>query len=149
MTTYSSYYIRSHRHVTPFLSEILEIVMEDMVKEAGVKLLYNVQLCDVMTEEGRITGVLVSMKEGLAVIQADTYIDCTGDADVAYYAGEECVMGDERDNVMQPASLFFEVGNIDRDKFVGALEEKKKEGRLGIPGENCWSWYIQEAREKW
>ena len=147
MTTYSSYYIRSHRHVTPFLSEILEIVMEDMVKEAGVKLLYNVQLCDVMTEEGRITGVLVSMKEGLAVIQADTYIDCTGDADVAYYAGEECVMGDERDNVMQPASLFFEVGNIDRDKFVGALEEKKKEGRLGIPGEDCWSWYIQEARE--
>lgn len=147
MTTYSSYYVKSHCHVTPFLSETLAIVMEDMVVESGAKVLYNVQLCDVLSENGRITGVLVSMKEGLALIEAKTYIDCTGDADVAYYAGASCVMGDERDGVMQPVTLFFEVGNIDREKFVGALEEKKAKGELGIPGENCWSWYIPEARK--
>lgn len=146
MTTYSSYYIRSHRHVTPFVSEILAIVMEEMVQEAGAKILYNVQLCDVLTEGREITGVLVSMKEGLAVIKARTYIDCTGDGDVAYYAGADFVMGDERDGVTQPASLFFEVAGIDRDKFVGALEEKKAQGRLGIPNGNCWSWYIEEAK---
>lgn len=147
MTTYSSYYVRSHCHVTPFLSEILEIVMEEMVVESGARILYNVQMCDVLTENSKITGVVVSMKEGLALITAKTYIDCTGDADAAYYAGAECVSGDETDGVMQPVTLFFEVGNIDREKFVGALEEKKAKGELGIPGENCWSWYIKEARK--
>ncbi len=147
MTTYSSYYVKSHCHVTPFLSEILAVVMEEMVLEAGAKILYNVQVCDVLTNEGTITGVVVAMKEGLAVIEAKTYIDCTGDADVAYYAGAACVKGDEKDGVMQPTSLFFEVGGIDREKFVGALEEKKAQGELGIPGENCWSWYIEEARK--
>ena len=41
----------------------------------------------------------------------------------------------KKDGIMQPVSLFFEVGNIDRDKFVGTLEEKKLKGELGIPGE--------------
>lgn len=147
MTTYSSYYVKSHRHVTPFLSEILAIVMEEMVIESGAKLLYNVQMCDVLTDDGQITGVLVSMKEGLTLIEAKTYIDCTGDADAAFYAGAECIMGNEDDGVMQPVTLFFEVGNIDRKKFVGTLEAKKEAGELGIPGENCWSWYIKEARK--
>ena len=148
LSTYSSYYVKSHCHVTPFLSETLAIVMEDMVLEAGAKILYHVQLCDVLSENGRITGVIAAMKEGLTRIEASVYIDCTGDADVAYYAGAECISGDETDGVMQPVTLFFEVGNIDREKFVGALEEKKAEGRLGIPGENCWSWFIKEAKEK-
>ncbi len=148
MSTYSSYYVKSHCHVTPFLSETLAIVMEDMVLEAGAKILYHVQLCDVLSENGKIAGVIAAMKEGLTRIEASVYIDCTGDADVAYYAGAKCISGDETDGVMQPVTLFFEVGNIDREKFVGALEEKKAEGRLGIPGENCWSWFIKEAKEK-
>ena len=50
MTTYSSYYIRSHCHVTPYLSEILALTMDEMVLEAGVKLLYNVQVVDAIRE---------------------------------------------------------------------------------------------------
>lgn len=146
MSTYSSYYIKSHCHVTPFSSEILEVVMEEMVREAGAEILYDVQVCDVLTDGGKITGVVAAMKEGMAVFCAKTYIDCTGDADVVYFAGGDFVKGDEKDGVMQPVTLFFEVGNIDREKFVGALEEKKAKGELGIPGENCWSWYIKEAR---
>ena len=132
--------------MTPFSSEILEVVMEEMVREAGAEILYDVQVCDVLTDGGKITGVVAAMKEGMAVFCAKTYIDCTGDADVVYFAGGDFVKGDEKDGVMQPVTLFFEVGNIDREKFVGALEEKKAKGELGIPGENCWSWYIKEAR---
>lgn len=137
MSTYSSYYIKSHCHVTPFSSEILEVVMEEMVREAGAEILYDVQVCDVLTDGGKITGVVAAMKEGMAVFCAKTYIDCTGDADVVYFAGGDFVKGDEKDGVMQPVTLFFEVGNIDREKFVGALEEKKAKGELGIPGENA------------
>lgn len=144
MTPYCSYYVRSHCHVTPFLSETLAVVMEDMVLEAGAKIRYNVQLCDVLTKDGKIDAVIVSMKEGMAAIRAKTFIDCTGDADVAYYAGVPTWLGDEESGLMQPTTLFFEVGNIDREQFVGELESRMDS--LGIPGENCWSWYIKEAK---
>ena len=147
MTTYSSYYIRSHRHVTPFQSEVLAVVMDEMAVEAGVQLLFNVQVCDVVKDGDRITGVIAAMKEGLALIRAETYIDCTGDADVAHFAGVPTWMGDKRSGQMQPVSLFFEIGNVDRERFVGELEARKKAGQLGIPSHNCWSWYIAEARK--
>ena len=41
MTSYSSYYLRSHEHVTPYQSEILAIVMDEMAKEAGVEVLFH------------------------------------------------------------------------------------------------------------
>ena len=147
MTTYSSYYIRSHRHVTPYQSETLAVVMDEMALEAGVQLMYSVQVCDVIREDGRITGVIAAMKEGLALFRAKTFIDCTGDADVAQFAGVPTWMGDKRNGLMQPVSLFFEIGNVDREKFVGELEQKKEAGQLGIPSHNCWSWYIAQARE--
>ena len=147
MTTYSSYYVRSHRHVTPFQSETLAVVMDEMAAEAGVQVLFNVQVCDVLREGERIAGVIAAMKEGLALFRAKTYIDCTGDADVAHFAGVPTWMGDARSGQMQPASLFFEIGNVDREKFVGELEAKKEAGQLGIPSHNCWSWYIAEARK--
>ena len=147
MTTYSSYYIRSHCHVTPYLSEILALTMDEMVLEAGVQLLYNVQVVDVIREDNRIVGVIAAMKEGLAIFRAKTFIDCTGDADVAYFAGAPTWNGDKRNGLMQPATLFFEMGGLDREKFVGELENKKNAGELGIPSHNCWSWYIAEARK--
>ena len=147
MTTYSSYYIRSHCHVTPYLSEILALTMDEMVLEAGVKLLYNVQVVDVIREENRIVGVIAAIKEGLAIFKAKTFIDCTGDADIAYFAGAPTWAGDKNNGLMQPATLFFEMGGLDREKFVGELEAKKNAGELGIPSHNCWSWYIAEARK--
>ena len=133
MSTYSSYYIKSHCHVTPFSSEILEVVMEEMVREAGAEILYDVQVCDVLTDGGKITGVVAAMKEGMAVFCAKTYIDCTGDADVVYFAGGDFVKGDEKDGVMQPVTLFFEVGNIDRE-VCGRFGREKSEGRAGNSG---------------
>lgn len=147
MTTYSSYYIRSHCHVTPYLSEILALTMDEMVLEAGVKLLYNVQVVDAIREGNRITGVIAAMKEGLAIFRAKTFIDCTGDADVAYFAGAPTWSGDKANGLMQPATLFFEMSGLDRDTFVGELERKKEAGELGIPAHNCWSWYLDEARK--
>ncbi len=145
MTTYSSYYIKSHCHVTPFVSEVLAITMEEMLLESGAEILYQTNVIDVIAENRRIEKVVVAMKEGLATIKAKYVIDCTGDADIASEAGFEMTIGSEKDGVMQPTSLFFEVGNIDREAFVGELESKIS--RLGIPGANCWSWYIEEAKE--
>ena len=146
MTPYSSYFQLSHCHVTPFLSEVLAVVMDEMALETGVELLFNTQLCDALTSEGHIDGAVVAMKEGLAVIRARTYIDATGDADLAYMAKLPTVLGDANTGETQPCSLFFEVGNIDREKYIGELERRKAAGELGKPAKCCWSWLVDEGR---
>lgn len=146
MTPYSSYFVASHRHVTPFLSEVLAVVMDEMALEAGVTLMYNVQLCDCIAEDGHIDAAVVSMKEGLAVIRAKTFIDATGDADITHMAGLPTILGDAETGDMQPCSLFFEVGNIDREKYIGELERRKAAGELGVPAKCCWSWLVEEGK---
>ena len=145
MNTYNSYYLASHEHVTPYLSETLAVVMDQMVTEAGVKVLFNTRLADVITEDGKISHVIVLMKEGLAAIKADCYIDGTGDADVAVGAGVPTWKGDKESGVMQPTTLFFEVGNIDREPFIAELEANKY--RLDDHMGNAYSWRVQEGKK--
>lgn len=38
---------------------------------------------------------------------------CTGDADLAAWAGAEFLKGDEEDGALQPATLCFVMGNVD------------------------------------
>lgn len=146
MNTHNSYYLRSHEHVTPYQSEVLAVVMDEMVVEAGVKVLLHTRLADVVTADGRIDHVVVLMKEGLAAITAKQYIDCTGDADAAYMAGVPTWKGDKETGVMQPTTLFFEVSGIDRDAFTAELDANTY--RLDDHMGNAFSWRVNEAREK-
>lgn len=145
MCSYNSYYVRSHEHVTPYQSEILAVVMDEMVREAGVKILFETRLADVVSENGKISHVVVLMKEGLAAIEAKCYIDCTGNADVAAHAGVPTWSGDKQTGVMQPCTLFFEVGNVDRDAYMAELEANRD--RLDNHMGNCYSWTIEKAKE--
>lgn len=144
MTSYCSYLWDSHRHVTPFQSEILALVMDEMLEEAGVTVLFGVTLCDCIVEGGRVSRVIVAMKEGLCAIRAELIIDCSGDADAAWFAGAPTVLGNGR-GTMQPTSLFFEVDHIDRDRFLGELEANRH--RLNRHGANCFHWIIEEKKK--
>ncbi|OPX45099.1 putative thiazole biosynthetic enzyme [Ruminiclostridium hungatei] len=144
MTSYSSYYMASHRHVTPYQSEVLAVVMEEMLQESGAQMLFNVQVTDCITKDGKLDYVIVNMKEGIAAIRAKLFIDCTGDADAAYFAGVPTWLGKKETGVMQPVTLFFEVGNIDRDKYLSELEANKS--NLDSHTANCFAHYVEEAR---
>ena len=85
-TTYSSYLINSHAHVTPFQSEIIALVMDEMVSNAKVDVLFETMFVDVIHEKGIIKHAVITNKKGLQAVEAKVYIDCTGDADVAYRA---------------------------------------------------------------
>jgi glycine/D-amino acid oxidase-like deaminating enzyme len=141
---HTSYYKRSHGHVTPHQSEFTAMVMDEMVEESGAKILFNTCLSDCVIKDGKIDYVVVSKKEGLAAIRAKVFIDSTGDADLAYYAGLDFWMGDKETGKMQPVTLFFEVDNIERSKFIGELEEHIQE--LDNSFKNCFWWHVDEAR---
>lgn len=97
--------------------ETLKIVYDQMLSEAGVKVLFNSTVCDTVVEDGKIRYLIVANKAGLTPYTADAYIDCTGDADVAAQCGVKWEMGGD-DGHIQPASLCFVIGNADLSKRI-------------------------------
>lgn len=112
-TEYTAWIVRGHDHVTPFDSDKLRFLLDDVCEEAGVKVLYHAVFSKPVLDGGRIAGVEVLTKAGLELIGAKVVIDATGDGDVAFRAGVRCVSGDpERKGAMQPVTTFFRVRNM-------------------------------------
>lgn len=145
MSPYSGYHKISHHNVTPYLSEILAVVMDEMLLESGARLLFDTRLFDTITEDaGNIRHALIVNKDFLSAVKAKVFIDCSGDADLAHLAGVKTWKGDKKTGVMQPMTLIFEVDGIDRDAFFGELEARKDE--LGNNFHNAFWWHVDRAR---
>lgn len=97
---------------------VQKIVLDDMMKEAGVRVLYDTLACGAVVEQGRITGVVIENKSGRGFIKAKRVIDATGDGDVAALAGVPYEKGRETDGKMQPCTLMFKVGGVDYKRAV-------------------------------
>ena len=70
-----------------FEPEYGKIVLEDMMLEAGARVIYDSTLIDAETEDGAIKGALFYTKGGIMRVKAQIYIDATGDADLSALAG--------------------------------------------------------------
>lgn len=114
---HTSFIKRYHRHVTPFDSFMLQVVLDEMVQEAGVEVLMYTRFVDCICEEGKIKSVILAALEGLRSVSADLFIDATGNADVAYAAGVPTWKGEEESGVPQPGTLMFEVDGVSDEGY--------------------------------
>lgn len=123
-TSFAGYRVYGHAHCGPFNSEAFKRVAEDLCIDSGVELLYHTMFVSpCMSEDGtKIEGAVFATKSGLIQVNAKVFIDCTGDADVAYRSGVPCAYGDE-DGQTQPSSLFFTVRGVDKEKLETIREE--------------------------
>nr|MBQ4319976.1 FAD-dependent oxidoreductase [Clostridia bacterium] len=80
--------------------ETLKIIYDDMVTDSGAQYLFHTNLIDVAVENGSISHVICAAKGSVFAVKAKVYIDCTGDGDLAYYAGAQCEYGDEEGRTM-------------------------------------------------
>ncbi len=108
-----------------FLEEELKYILNEMMLEAGVSLLYHAYIFRANTEGGKIVSVSLATKSGETVIEAENFIDATGDAQLAYLTGCPTVLGREGDNLCQPMTLCFRLGNVDIPKFYAGREKMK------------------------
>ncbi|SFI46448.1 FAD-dependent oxidoreductase [Planctomicrobium piriforme] len=92
-----------------------------ILKEQGrLSVLYHSLACDVETREGRITAVFIANKDGLVRVEANQVIDCTGDADIATWAG--CPV--EKSAPLMPMTMHFRIGNVTPTKEMNAEAKK-------------------------
>ena len=126
-----------------FMEEELKFILNDMILDAGIDLLFHAYICEVKKQDDKIQSITFATKSGLMSVDADYFIDATGDAQVSFLAGVPTKLGRESDNLCQPMTLCFRVGNVDTDKFLAGkaqLNEQFKKaverGEITIPREN-------------
>ena len=97
----------------PIDAERLKRVYDNLVTEAGVTVRFNSRLASVeMREQDVVDAVVVASKAGLSACRARVYVDCTGDGDLAAWAGAPYQKGDDH-GALQPATLCFLLSNVD------------------------------------
>ena len=126
-----------------FLEEELKYILNEMVIDANIDLLFHAYIFKASKTSEHITSVTVATKSGEAQIEADYFIDASGDAQLAYLANCPTVLGRESDHLCQPMTLCFRVGNVDVDKFLASREKLRiahrqslEAGELSNPREN-------------
>lgn len=93
-------------------AEILRRIYDRRLVDAGVKLYYMMRAADVVLKNGRIEALLVATQHGLRKICGDVYIDATGDAAIAAFAGVPFDCGDAEGKTMSP-TLCPQFSNVD------------------------------------
>jgi succinate dehydrogenase/fumarate reductase flavoprotein subunit len=111
--------------------EYLKVAILDALDEVGAKYLVHVRAVDTIVEKNRVAGVVVATKRGLMVIRAKCVVDCSGDGDVAYYAGAETMIDP---GSLMPMTLSLALTNIERNKTRPAdVVAAIRQGRVKHP----------------
>jgi len=91
---------------------------------AGVQMLFHAWAAAVVMEGRQISALVVETKSGRQAIRAQCFIDCSGDADVAHFAGVPFELGDGHGSALFPSTM-FRVGHVDGVRALAAVGEFK------------------------
>lgn len=92
--------------------EWLKLVYDRMVIASGAKVLFFSHLASVqMKNEKEVDAIIISNKSGLTAYRAKVYVDCTGDGDLAAWAGASFKKGNAK-GVPMPSTHCFEIVNL-------------------------------------
>jgi len=117
-----------------------KIAADELLASAKVDLLFHALACGVVLgSERSISSLLLETKSGRVAVQGQAFIDCSGDGDIAAWAGAAYEKGDGAGNMLYP-SLMFRVNDVDAKrageawKTIPALMERAEaEGRHQFP----------------
>jgi FAD dependent oxidoreductase len=110
---------------------------DEWLLAAGVQLLFHAVAVGVVMDEvidavidevpgagGGIKAILVETKSGRRAIRATQFIDASGDADIAHFAGVPYEVGDGKGDALYPSTM-FRVGQVDAVRAQAAIGEFK------------------------
>src|ERR1700730_10668038 len=107
-----------------------KIAADDLLGACKVDILFHALGAGVvMQDDKRIGALMVETKAGRQAVAADIFIDCSGDGDLAAWAGAPFEVGDDEGHLLYP-SMMFRLNGIDPEKAgeawrtIPALMEK-------------------------
>jgi hypothetical protein len=109
-------------YVVPFDPEHFKLTALEMLEEAGVEFLFHAFASGVL-EQQDIRGVVFESKSGPVIIEAKTFVDATGDGDIAALAGAPYEVGREEDALVQPMTLMFRMADFAKSAFDAYVKQ--------------------------
>lgn len=122
--------------------EYLKLVWDQLLAQAGVRVLLHAHLVDVETDgKGLITGAILWTKRGFFKIKALRFIDASGDADLCHLAGIPYEKAGDIDPA-QTLTTTFRMSNVDLEAYeksggkkmlMEKMEQALSEGSHPLP----------------
>ena len=126
-----------------FHPESFKVVLDDMVREAGVDMLFHATLCGAKVEGRSVRSILLATGAGLMEAEADRFVDATGNGDLMAFAGCEFQLGREKDGLCQPMTTIFRMSNVDlalfkedRPRLQELYKHRREAGQIQNPRED-------------
>lgn len=117
-----------------------KIAADDLMVAAGVSVLFHALAAGVvMSNAGHVQALLVETKSGRVAVRGRAFIDCSGDGDLAAWAGAPYEKGDGQGNMLYPSTM-FRINGIDPARageawktIPGLMLKAEAEGRYKFP----------------
>lgn len=110
--------------------EMLKWMGLKMLEESKARMLLHSWCVGCTMEDSKIDSVIIESKAGRQAIKARMVVDCTGDADIAAFAGAPYTKGDD-DGKMTGVTMMFMMSNLDEEKFRSAGRMDEQPRRMG------------------
>ena len=117
-----------------------KIAADDLMLSAGVQVLFHALAVGVVMDgPGRVQALLIETKSGRRAVLGRSFIDCSGDGDLAAWAGARFDKGDGQGRMLYPSTM-FRLNGIDPQRAGKAWEvipalmlEAQAAGRYRFP----------------
>ena len=97
-------------------ADYFKLVADHLVTSNNIRPILHAFAVDVIKDnDGCISGIIMESKSGREVVRAKRVIDCTGDADLAYFSG--CPYTKKPREEVMGVTTVFGCSNVDVEKF--------------------------------
>jgi hypothetical protein len=110
--------------LSPVEPEILKLACSQLCDEAHVHLLLHTTIIDAQAYQGKLRSINIWNKSGKSRIIGRQFVDCTGDGDLAAYAGAPFINFKANDKGAYSAGFTFRLVNIDLQALQANLEDR-------------------------
>ncbi|MCC7492927.1 MAG: FAD-dependent oxidoreductase [Fimbriimonadaceae bacterium] len=114
--------------------ETMKLVLDELCAEVGVAVRLHTRVVAAGVADRQVTAVLTESKSGREAWSAPVCIDCTGDGDLAAWAGCRYEVGRPGSGECQPLSLMALLGGLDHAALqaIGVLHGQPQVGQCKV-----------------
>jgi hypothetical protein len=113
-----------------------KIAADELLLGAEVKLLFHAVGVGISkSQKSEIEALIVETKSGRGAILGKVFIDCSGDGDLAAWAGAPFELGDGKGNLLYPSTM-YRIGGVDAeragnawDHIAALMDEAERKGK--------------------
>lgn len=118
----------AERYQVQYNANVYAIQLEQQLKQEGVDILYGTSVCEVNVEDSKINALIVENKSGRYALECKSVVDCTGDADICKFAGEETALYEQK-NVL--AAWYYDTNDSEYNLHMLGYAERPGDDKDG------------------